>query len=236
MPDRNFGSHAGGGRGRLILLESTQKVSRPMAVESPVTSDAAILSRVLQPRNGALSKAAARSWLALDFTDEDRARMHVLAQKAQDGALDAREQADLESYRRVGRLLEMMRSKARRSLQTNRAGANGARVAARASVAASARTLRVLSFARAVLQHSFRTRSHHRPQASWNHDPRQFGASMLLLQHVQGPKSFRHRFGDPENRSTLSSTPPQVVSAFCLEGCRARYQSPGCHRRADRAD
>jgi hypothetical protein len=42
--------------------------------------------------------------------------MHELALRAQAGCLIAAEESELESYRRIGRLLEVMRSKARRSL------------------------------------------------------------------------------------------------------------------------
>ena len=42
--------------------------------------------------------------------------MHELAVRAQAGSLTQEEGAELESYRRIGRLLEVMRSKARRSL------------------------------------------------------------------------------------------------------------------------
>jgi hypothetical protein len=88
-----------------------------------MTSDAQILDRVLSPERGKLSQAAARAWLALDFTDEDRTRMHALALKVQDGTLSKNERADLEAYRRVGRLLDLMHSKARRSLAITRVGA-----------------------------------------------------------------------------------------------------------------
>ena len=89
-----------------------------MAVETPTaTSEVAILSRVIQPDNGSLSAAAARAWLKLDFTDQDRARMHELAVKAQEGTLSAKDEIDLDSYRRAGCLLDMMHSKARHSLK-----------------------------------------------------------------------------------------------------------------------
>jgi hypothetical protein len=89
-----------------------------MAVQGPTaTSEVAILSRVIQPENGALSAAAARAWLKLDFTEQDRARMHELALGAQAGTLTSTDQADLDAYRRVGRLLDMMHSKARHSLK-----------------------------------------------------------------------------------------------------------------------
>jgi hypothetical protein len=89
-----------------------------MAVESSIaTSEVAILSRVMEPNNGTLSAAAARAWLKLDFTDQDRARMHELALKAQEGTLSAQDEIALDSYRRAGCLLDMMHSKARHSLK-----------------------------------------------------------------------------------------------------------------------
>ncbi len=86
-------------------------------------SEVAILSRVIEPANGTLSAAVARTWLKLQFTDPDRARMHELALKAQDGTLTLLERADLDAYRRAGRLLDMMHSKARRSLKKRRVSA-----------------------------------------------------------------------------------------------------------------
>ncbi len=51
-------------------------------------SEAAILSRVIQPDRDGLSAAAARALLKLEFTADDRGRMHELAVKNQ--AKDAR--------------------------------------------------------------------------------------------------------------------------------------------------
>jgi len=79
--------------------------------------EAAILGRLIRPERDDLSPDAARSILRLDFDDQDRARMHELAVKAQQGALTVTEEAELASYRGVGRLLELMRSKARLSLK-----------------------------------------------------------------------------------------------------------------------
>lgn len=81
------------------------------------TGEAAILSRLIRPERADLSPEAARSLLKLDFDDLDRTRMHELAGKAQDGMLSSAEEAELENYRRIGRLLDLMRSKARRSLK-----------------------------------------------------------------------------------------------------------------------
>jgi hypothetical protein len=92
-----------------------------MAIETRISaSEVAILSRLVQPDNGTLSPAAARAWLKIDFDDEDRARMHELAQKAQAGKLSKRDKVELESYRRVGCLLDMMHSKSRCSLKKRR--------------------------------------------------------------------------------------------------------------------
>ena len=90
-----------------------------MSAAAPVsaTGEAAILSRLIRPERADLSPEAAQSILKLDFEDQDRARMHELATKAHAGTLTHAEEGELESYRRVGRLLDMMRSKARRSLK-----------------------------------------------------------------------------------------------------------------------
>ena len=79
-------------------------------------AEAAILSRILRPERDDLSPEAARSFLKLEFDAQDVARMHELAFRSQSGALAQGEEDELESYRRIGRLLEIMRSKARRAL------------------------------------------------------------------------------------------------------------------------
>jgi len=80
------------------------------------SAEAAILGRMLKPERGDLSPEAARSLLRLEFDPDDRSRMHELALRAQAGSLTDAEESELENYRRIGRLLELMRSKARRSL------------------------------------------------------------------------------------------------------------------------
>jgi hypothetical protein len=80
-------------------------------------TDAAILERVIQPGRADLTRSAARALLALDFMPADRERMHQLAVKNQSGRLTAGERRALDSYRRVGWLLDLLSSKARRSLR-----------------------------------------------------------------------------------------------------------------------
>ena len=81
------------------------------------TSETAILSRVIRPDRGNWSKEAANSILQLDFPAADLEQMNALAAKAREGALSAGELAELENYRRAGRLLELLQSKARLSLK-----------------------------------------------------------------------------------------------------------------------
>ena len=86
---------------------------------SPIVanSEAAILSRTIRPEQGDLSADAAKSFLSLSLPDSDQRRAQDLSAKASDGALTQPEELELDNYRAVGRLLELMKSKARLSLQ-----------------------------------------------------------------------------------------------------------------------
>ena len=90
-----------------------------MAIEprNSHTSDAAILSRLIRPDDGNLPPMAAEAWLAIHFEQTDLDRMHELAVKNQEDKLTAKDRAELENYRRVSFLLDLMHSKARRSLK-----------------------------------------------------------------------------------------------------------------------
>jgi hypothetical protein len=81
------------------------------------TSEAAILSRVIRPDNGTWSREAAESIMEFYFPPADVRRMNALAAKARQGTLSDTEEAQLESYRGVGLLLELLQSKARLSLK-----------------------------------------------------------------------------------------------------------------------
>jgi len=80
-------------------------------------SEAAILGRVIRPESGAWSKEAAESMLEFDFPPTDLERMNLLAAKAREGNLSPAENEELNNYRDVGRLLELLQSKARLSLK-----------------------------------------------------------------------------------------------------------------------
>ena len=78
-------------------------------------SDVAILSRVLERDKPTLSPQAARDILALDFGPADKERMRQLSAKARAGTLTPHEQVAINNYERVGHVLNIMQSKARRS-------------------------------------------------------------------------------------------------------------------------
>jgi Ran GTPase-activating protein (RanGAP) involved in mRNA processing and transport len=83
------------------------------------SSEAAILSRVIQPDAGDWPQAAAEAILRIGFNEGDRERMSALLEKAKAGDLTNEESEALEHYRHIGKLLELMKSRARRSLKTS---------------------------------------------------------------------------------------------------------------------
>jgi hypothetical protein len=80
-------------------------------------SEAAIFGRVLEPEEATLDVAAARAILELDFKQPDKDRMRALLAKAKKGTLTAKEKVEIDNYERVGHMLSLMKSKARRSLK-----------------------------------------------------------------------------------------------------------------------
>ncbi len=94
-----------------------------MATETSVsaTSEAAILGRLIRPDNGDLRAEAAEALLAIRFDSRELDRMHELAVRNQEDRLTSKEKAEMENYRRVSFLLDLMHSKARRSLKKHQA-------------------------------------------------------------------------------------------------------------------
>lgn len=81
------------------------------------STEAAILNRVFRPISEAWPRAAAEAILSISFDPSDRDRMTLLLEKAKTGELSTEDAEALESYRHIGRLLELMKSRARQSLQ-----------------------------------------------------------------------------------------------------------------------
>lgn len=85
--------------------------------------EAAILTRLAGPDEPKFSAAAAKGILTLRFSPADKDRMHALATKSRIGSLTSDEQAEVEAYSRIGSLLGILKSKARRALK--RRASNG---------------------------------------------------------------------------------------------------------------
>jgi hypothetical protein len=92
----------------------------PQTATTNRTSEAAIFARLWETENGGLSPALARHIVKLGFPKEDKARMHELAVKNQDGRISPQERAELDSYIRVGDLLAILQSRARKLLHKSR--------------------------------------------------------------------------------------------------------------------
>jgi hypothetical protein len=104
-----------------MLPLNVPHVTAPGMSPTLAGSEASILKRVFRPDAGDWSRAVAETILDLGFNRSDRARMTRLLEKAKAGDISPEQAEVLENYRHVGRLLELMKSRARRSLQTKRA-------------------------------------------------------------------------------------------------------------------
>lgn len=81
-------------------------------------AESTILERVIAPDAPTLSEPVARELLKWGFSEPDKQRMSELAAKARQGTLDPEEAAETEAYERVSSFLGLVKSKARRSLQS----------------------------------------------------------------------------------------------------------------------
>jgi len=86
----------------------------PSQIEQTQT---AILGRAINPAEATWSEAASRSILDNKLTSEDNERRDTLAEKARQGTLTSEEASELDNYRHVGRILELMKAKAKISLK-----------------------------------------------------------------------------------------------------------------------
>jgi hypothetical protein len=85
----------------------------------PGPSEMDIFRRIVDPDEPFLSAAAARGILRLDFSAADRERMNELAARNRQGRVSSAEEQELSNFIRVGQILGILQSKARRSLQGN---------------------------------------------------------------------------------------------------------------------
>jgi hypothetical protein len=80
-------------------------------------SELDIFRRIIDPEKPFFSEEAARGILRLEFGTADRERMNELAAMNREGRVSAAEEQELSNYIRVGQILGILQSKARRSLR-----------------------------------------------------------------------------------------------------------------------
>jgi len=88
-------------------------------ITAPIT-DVDILETVIAPDRADMDRIVARAVLNLRFSATQIARMQELAAKNNDGQLTENERAEMESYARVGNFVNLLKAKARCSLESTR--------------------------------------------------------------------------------------------------------------------
>ncbi len=91
------------------------------ATLAPIT-EAEVWLRILHPDDD-LSPRVANAILKLSFRKDDLARMHDLSAKARAGTLTPEEDAEMDSFERVGSILSTLKSKARQVIKRTGRGA-----------------------------------------------------------------------------------------------------------------
>jgi hypothetical protein len=89
----------------------------PKTVTGP--SEVDIFRRIVDPEKPFFSEEAARGILRLQFAKADQERMNKLALRNREGRISPSEEQELENYIRVGQILGILQSKARRSLPSH---------------------------------------------------------------------------------------------------------------------
>jgi len=87
------------------------------AIDSSDETGVAILNRVIQLNDAAMTRDAARTLLSLKFPKEDERRMNRLAAKARRGTLSSHERDVAEQYNLVSHMLALLQAKARKRLK-----------------------------------------------------------------------------------------------------------------------
>jgi hypothetical protein len=72
-----------------------------------------IWARLIQGHKHEISPEVARYLLSIEFGEDDRQRMQLLADRSEAGSLTPGEQAEFDGYLHVGNFLAVMQSRAR---------------------------------------------------------------------------------------------------------------------------
>lgn len=86
---------------------------RKTTSDATTQDEVTILARVLCNEEGQLPAEIARYLLTLGFSERDKARMHELAVRNQEGRISSAEKEELFAYCKAGGLLSLLKSKAR---------------------------------------------------------------------------------------------------------------------------
>ncbi len=88
-----------------------------MSTASSSINQLEVLARSIDRTGTKMSPEVARYFLDLQLSQADRSTLDALAEKSRQGTLTTAEQGELDEYRRVGRLVELMKVKAQVALQ-----------------------------------------------------------------------------------------------------------------------
>ena len=91
----------------------------PKLSEPAPASEVAIWERIIHP-TGPMARATAQRIVELEFTAEERQRMHELAERNRAGTLAPGEDEELDNFCRVGTTLSLLKSRARQVLKSRR--------------------------------------------------------------------------------------------------------------------
>ena len=81
-----------------------------------LNTQSAILDRALAIQATPMTPEAARFLLSIQLDPFDEQRANELAAKARDGSLTTDEQMEIDEYRRAGRIIEMLKLRAKSAL------------------------------------------------------------------------------------------------------------------------
>jgi hypothetical protein len=84
-----------------------------MSSATPTVTPVDILLRSIDVHPEQMTPEVAQFFLKLELSEQDRDRTAQLAEKARSGTLSALEEQEVDEYRRTGKLIELLKIKAR---------------------------------------------------------------------------------------------------------------------------
>jgi hypothetical protein len=87
-------------------------------IQTSFTTSATIFARALMATPREMSPELAAYLVAIELDPEDAKRANELADKVRAGALTEEEESELDEYRRIGRLIETLKLRARTFLDS----------------------------------------------------------------------------------------------------------------------